>query len=153
MRCKRCGFAGRAGEAYCRRCGTLAEGISARCDQHAGLEATGACVVCGRPLCSECGIREGEGWYCEENRHAVFAAEYAPLGTAPTIFEAEALLVNLRSAGIRCEVIERKRYLALLEDPPPKGAVLYVLRPEIERARTAVADFGLQEFLDEGIRP
>lgn len=105
-RCPNCDQEIDAESESCPACGTLF--VEAFCDRHADRKAVGACIICGRRVCEECGV-EGRG-YCVCSDHAdipVFDG-WAQLYITPEETEAQLIRDNLRSAGIDAEILSQK---------------------------------------------
>jgi RNA polymerase subunit RPABC4/transcription elongation factor Spt4 len=105
-RCPNCDQEIDAESESCPACGTMF--IEAFCDDHPERRAAGACIVCGRRVCDDCGIDERGYCVCSEHADIPIFEGWAQLYTTPEEVEAQLIRDNLHAEGIDAEILSQK---------------------------------------------
>lgn len=141
MACKRCSTRLDAGALWCHACGEWASDKRAVCEGPEADPATGACVVCGTPVCGTCGTEADNRTFCGEAGHEEIARTHVLFGRYTSEFEADWVAANFFSAGIGVMMFPfRMRpglYGLALEDE----AAVFVLRQDEERCRQIMKQY------------
>ena len=90
----------------CPACGATAGGVA--CETHPDREATGRCVVCGRPLCPECRADGGRAFLCERHRSVNVIEGWAQAYSTTSEVEAQLICDNLRAEGIEARIFSQR---------------------------------------------
>lgn len=95
----------------CPACGKLF--VAAQCETHPELAAEGACVICGRRVCSEDDGAEDDYYVCSEHADIPVFEGWAQVYKSTSDIEANLIRDNLEAAGIDAQVLsQRDRTLA-----------------------------------------
>ncbi len=104
------------------------------CARHRERAARALCFICGEPVCEACSAQKDGTFYCQGNDHERTLEEWTRLVTLDSEFEADMLVHNLRTGGIRAQVFSL-RAIGDLFPPVTKLAVrIFVERSEESRA-------------------
>jgi hypothetical protein len=119
LSCEFCAEGLEPGEKFCPHCGMLQagaaeEGEEIECENHPKMEAVGACVVCGKPVCGDCAVKRHGRIHCEEDEHIKIAQGWAVVCTTGTEYEAQMVRANLENAGIPCMVFSQRDHVYFL---------------------------------------
>jgi hypothetical protein len=112
--CIYCGAEIEPGLLYCPECGKIFTSRifdpedEIECEEHINSPAVGICVICGKPVCSECSIEVDGKIYCKEGNHRQYDEDWVVIYTTQYEYEAEMLKANIESAGIPCVVFSTK---------------------------------------------
>lgn len=97
---------------FCPHCGVLRAVPSPKhtpvmCKIHGDRPATGACVVCGKPVCESCAVRKVGKILCDDDEHVKIAFDWVAVCSASTQEEADMIRANLEGAGIEALVFSQ----------------------------------------------
>ena len=145
--CKNCSADLQKGYEFCHLCGSLVEssedhGIPVECETHPDQRAIGICVVCGRPLCSECGIKRTGKFLCDDPEHTILLQDWCVMLQPDSEFEAEAVVRNLADGGIEVKAFSLHDHVAaswLKEN----SVLVFVRTSEHEKAKTLLKELNL----------
>src|SRR5512143_3116659 len=109
--CPRCEEQVYDGDTFCDHCGILLpvsdEENLPECEKHPDRAAVGGCIVCGRPVCSEC-ANEVEGkYFCDDDSHLNVHQDYVVAFSTALEYEADMIKANLDGAGIEALVFNQ----------------------------------------------
>jgi len=115
--CKNCSTQLPIERTYCEVCGVLIEpceenDFNVECETHSDHCATGLCVICGRPVCSECVVKSAEKILCNDPEHRVLLQEWNVMYQSDSEFEADALVRNLANGGIETKTFSLQDHIA-----------------------------------------
>ena len=136
--CRQCGAAVRGNFPWCPVCGsalfpaTNEEQI--HCENHTDSPAEGFCVVCSKPLCSECVRIQSGAVVCGDSSHTDLLSGWARVFDSMMEFEVDMMERNLELAGMPCRVFFRRAHLAGLIVKEFTGGRVFVPRERIEQA-------------------
>ncbi len=112
MRCSFCGSSGPASQTFCRECGRIQSQYadSAECENHPGEAAVALCVLCGKPVCSDCAVTSDGRVYCNDPHHRALSLEWVPVYVADSEFESDMIACNLAAAKIDTRVFSFRKH-------------------------------------------
>ncbi|HEX9106681.1 MAG TPA: zinc-ribbon domain-containing protein [Longimicrobiales bacterium] len=113
--CPNCGNTVPANAEACPACGHL-HASTVACATHPERQATGACVVCDRPLCDECDRGEGPEYLCEQHSVVPVTEGWAQVYTTGDDVEADLVRDNLLAEGIDAQVLSQKDHFSFTMD-------------------------------------
>jgi hypothetical protein len=105
--CPRCGEQVQPDDDFCQHCGELFL-LQVPCRTHPDRRATGACVICARPFCSECGGRVGRSFLCNQHGGYEIYEENARVFGSSDASQIEFARDCLEKAGLHPVVFSRK---------------------------------------------
>ena len=147
--CENCSSHLRSDETFCGVCGAFIEpgeknNIPVECETHPDLRADGLCVVCSRPVCSECGRRSAGKMLCSDPEHRFMLQEWSVVCQPESEFHAEAFVRNLADSGIEARSFSLHDHIAAhwLNET---RVLVFVKTTEYERAQTLLRDLNLIE--------
>ena len=118
-RCPNCDQEIDAESESCPACGTLF--VEAFCDAHGERRAVGACIICGRRVCEDCGSAERGYCVCSAHSDIPVFEGWAQVYTTPEELEAQLIRDNLQAEGIDARFVsgglEAGRFGADAETP------------------------------------
>jgi hypothetical protein len=137
--CKNCSAQLHAGQKYCYGCGKFngtadENDLKLECEAHPDRRAGGLCVVCSKPVCTDCEVKVDGKILCTDPEHRILLQEWCILDETDSEFEAEALVRNLADGGIEARMFSLHDHAAahwLHEN----RIVLFVRIPENEKAK------------------
>ncbi len=141
MRCRRCPAEVPTGDHWCERCGLWASSEQAVCEGEELRPATGACVVCGTPVCDACGVQHEGVTYCADASHRGLQETHVLLGRYGSMFEADWICRNLENGGIGARMFEYRSHPGLYGLTLAHEASVYVLREQQEAARGIIDQY------------
>jgi hypothetical protein len=118
------------------------QGAAIECETHPGNRAVGLCVVCGRPVCSDCELKSGEKTLCNDPGHQKVLQEWCKLYQSDSVFDADAVKHNLADGGIEAKIFSLHDHIAthwLKEN----RVLLFVRKSEGEKAKALLQDLNL----------
>lgn len=147
INCKNCSIQLQAGSMFCYGCGTLDEtteenDFKIECEMHPGRYAVGLCVICGKPVCSDCEVKSGKKILCADPEHKILLQEWCLIHQMESEFEAEALMRNLADNGIEGRMFSLHDHIAshwLNEN----RVVLFVKNLERDKAKSLLKNLNL----------
>jgi hypothetical protein len=99
--CPNCAAEVTAENTFCDACGRfLSDEHLPECAMHSGTPAAGICVVCSIPVCEECSEHSEKKFLCRDKGHRGILENWRVLCRPSSEFDAEAILRNVRAAGI-----------------------------------------------------
>ena len=145
--CKNCSTQIQAGQKFCRICGALIDigeenKFYVECETHPDHHAVGLCIVCGKPVCSDCKVKSAEKYLCNDPEHAILLQEWCVMLQPDSEYEAEALTRNLADAGIKTKTFSLHDHIAthwLNEN----RVLLFVRKSEEKKARVLLKELNL----------
>jgi RNA polymerase subunit RPABC4/transcription elongation factor Spt4 len=145
--CKNCSTYLQAEQRFCRECGALLEtreenGFKIECETHPDRRAIGLCIICGRPVCSDCEVTSGGKILCTDPEHRTLVQDWRVIHQPDSEFEAEALVRNLADNGIEAKTFSLHDSVAtywLNEN----RVLLYVRKSEGEKAKALLKELNL----------
>ena len=149
MKCKRCKTAGAKDVLFCRNCGIPFHGnVGIECENHPDRDASGICVVCGKPVCDDCTTTKEGKSYCEDASHAQLLTTHVKLASAISVSAAELLARNLTANGVAALFFSQHQYSHFYRftDGPP--ALLYVPKGKVDTAHQLLLEMDLTDFLN-----
>lgn len=113
MRCAFCGSNNPTSQSFCGECGRVQEPIadSAECENHPGEATVALCVLCGKPVCSDCAVTSDGRVYCDDPQHRTLALEWVPVYIAESEFESDMIACNLAASKIDTRVFSFRKHL------------------------------------------
>lgn len=105
-RCPNCDQEIDAESESCPACGTLF--VEAFCDAHGERRAVGACIICGRRVCEDCGSAERGYCVCSAHSDIPVFEGWAQVYTTSEELEAQLIRDNLQAEGIDAEILSQK---------------------------------------------
>jgi hypothetical protein len=145
--CRNCSTQLQSGQQICSVCGALVDTrdgkvISMECETHPDRCAVGLCVICSRPVCSDCAVKSGGKILCADPEHRIVFQGWAVLHRPDSEFEADALVCNLADAGIEAKTFSLHDHVAahwLKEN----RILVFVKNPENEKATVLLHELKL----------
>ena len=118
--CPHCGAEVQIDHDFCAECGEIFAD-SVVCHRHPAKPASGVCVVCRMPSCSECGGKVQNRFLCEEHDTLEIFEGMARVFGSSNAVEVEFAKTSLETAGLHPFVFSRKA------NPISLGAPEYTL--------------------------
>ena len=112
------------------------------CETHPDHRAVGLCVVCGKPVCSDCEVKSAGKLLCNNPEHRILLQEWGVMYEPDSEFEAEALVRNLADGGIDAKTFSLHDHVAacwLNEN----RVLLFVRKLEVEKAKMLLKELNL----------
>ena len=151
MRCEQCGAPHSAAALFCSTCGfRVRENDIVECDTHSMIEATGVCVICGRPVCDDCAVTRDGKVFCDDARHAELAATHESIAYVSSEAEGEIVAKNLASGGIPALLFSAKRYSHFCQLTDEGRVSVLVAVAERDNALHILEEMDLTEFFSPG---
>jgi hypothetical protein len=145
--CKNCSTQIQAGQKFCYVCGVLLDAgeekiFEIECETHPDCRAVGLCVICGKPVCSDCEVKSAGKILCSDPEHRILLQEWCVLHQPDSEFEAEALVRNLADAGIKAKTFSLRDYITTrwLDE---NRVFLFVRKSENEKAKALLKELNL----------
>lgn len=128
-------------------CGTLfnrgeEKVLEIECETHPDCRAIGFCVICGKPVCSDCEVKSAGKILCSDPEHRILLQEWCVMHQPDSEYEAEALMRNLADGGIEIKTFSLQDHVAthwLNEN----RVLLFDRKSEKERAQTLPKELNL----------
>jgi hypothetical protein len=99
---------------FCIVCGLrVRHSENVDCENHSDEPAAGSCVVCGKPVCGDCGVSADGKMYCDQPEHRVFSQEWEVIYCCDSEFEADAVRRNLEDAGFEARLFSSRTHVAM----------------------------------------
>ena len=113
MPCAFCGSDDLASLPFCLECGRVRKqnADSAECENHPGEAAVALCVLCGKPVCSDCAVTTDSKVYCDDPHHRTLSLEWVSVYIAESEFESDMISCNLKAATIDTRVFSFRKYV------------------------------------------
>ena len=105
--CPHCGAKVRADDDFCAECGEIF-GENVVCHRHSAKLASGVCIVCRMPFCSNCGGRVQNRFLCGEHDSLEIYEGMARVFGSNSVAEVEFAKTSLKTAGLHPFVFSRK---------------------------------------------
>jgi RNA polymerase subunit RPABC4/transcription elongation factor Spt4 len=145
--CKNCSTQLQDGQKFCNVCGTLLDADEDRifkieCETHTNHRAIGLCVICGKPVCSDCEVKTDNKILCNNPEHKILFQEWSVLYQPDSEFEAETLVRNLADSGIETKTFSLHDHITtywLNEN----RVLLFIRKSEIEKAKALLKELNL----------
>ena len=145
--CENCSTQLQSGQKFCGICGAfihtgVKNDFTVECETHQDRPAIGVCVVCSRPVCSECMVKSAGKILCTDAEHGIVLLEWCVLYQPDSEFEAEALVRNLADSGIETKAFSLHDHAAAhwLDD---NRVVLFVRKSEEKKAKELLKELNL----------
>ena len=155
--CPKCEEPVNAGDSFCDHCGILllddAGDSMPDCAVHPDRPAVGGCVVCGKPVCDECGNEIEGKIFCDDDSHVDVHQDYAVAYRSSAGYEAEMVKSNLESAGIPVKLFDQHGHVYFVDIG--SMALVHVLVPKEQHAKALeiIAAILASSPLEEDERP
>jgi hypothetical protein len=145
--CNNCSTQLRDGQKFCGACGTFIDTseeniLKVECETHPNHRAVGLCVICGKPVCSDCVVMNEGKSLCADPEHRMVLQEWCIMQQLDSEFEAGALVRNLADGGIEVKTYSLHDHIAthwLTEN----HVLLFVRKLEIEKAKALLKELNL----------
>jgi hypothetical protein len=145
--CKNCSTQLPTEQQCCEVCGALIEpceenDFTVECETHSDHCATGLCVICGRPVCSECLVKSAEKILCNDHEHSILLQEWNVMYQSDSEFETDALVRNLANGGMETKTFSLHDHVATywLNENRVR---LFVKKSEEEKAKALLKELNL----------
>jgi RNA polymerase subunit RPABC4/transcription elongation factor Spt4 len=100
--CRNCGEDVTTESDFCPHCGLLfSSAEELECETHAGMRATGVCIVCRSLVCARCSKESGRRIFCLEHADTEVQQDWARVYQSTEINESELVKSVLESSGFR----------------------------------------------------
>ncbi len=148
MRCKHCNSAHSTEALFCSACGAiLSGGNEIECENHSGTNATGVCIVCGKPVCDDCSITHAGKIYCDDVTHSAMTTTHSKAAAAGTEFDADVLAKNLAANGVAALVFSARRYSQFCRLTDDDSVSIFVKTELMQDAHRLIEELELTDFL------
>jgi hypothetical protein len=145
--CTHCSTPLQAGQKYCDVCGSLIDTsrekvFNVACEVHPDHYAIGLCVICAKPVCTDCEVKSARKILCNDPDHRIVLEEWRKIYQADSEFETEALVRNLADCGIAAKTFSLHDHIAthwLNEN----RVCLFVKKSEEEKAIALLKELNL----------
>jgi hypothetical protein len=145
--CKNCSTQLKDGQKFCGMCGALIDAseenvFKVECETHPDHYAVGLCVICGKPVCSDCEVKNEGKILCADPEHRMVHQDWRVLYQPDSEFEAEALVHNLADGGIEAKTFSLHDHVTthwLNEN----RVLLFVRKTEDEKAKALLRELNL----------
>ena len=145
--CKNCSIQLQDGQIFCNVCGAIIDTgdedvLKIECETHPDRCAVGLCVICGKPVCSDCKVKSTGKILCNDPEHRILLQEWCVMYQQNSEFEAEAFVRNLADGGIEARTFSLQDHIAthwLNEN----RVILYVRKSENEKAKAFLKELNL----------
>ena len=105
--CPRCNGQVQAGDDFCPHCGELfLEKVP--CTNHPDKHATGACIICAKPFCPECGGWVGGNFLCAAHSTCEIYEEHVRIFGSSDVVQVEFAADCLVKEGLHPVIFSRK---------------------------------------------
>jgi hypothetical protein len=145
--CRNCSMQLMAGHTFCKKCGSVVDTSedhdeTIECETHPDHYAVGICVICGRPVCSDCEVKSNEKILCHDPEHKIALHEWCAMVEPGSEFEAVALVRNLSDGGIEAKAFSLHDHVAThwLEET---HILLFVKTSECEKGKALLQELNL----------
>ncbi|MBI5648686.1 MAG: DUF2007 domain-containing protein [Ignavibacteriae bacterium] len=157
VHCKKCEEPVPATDTFCDHCGVLLLDAETdetpECAEHPDSPAMAGCIMCGKPVCSEC-ANEIEGkYFCNNDTHYTLHQDYAVVYRSSAEYEAEMIRANLESAGIDTQLFDQHGHVYFVDIGEMALVSVYVRKDEIERAGEIVQAILNSPPLEDDVDP
>ena len=109
--------------------------------------ATGVCVICGKPVCDDCSIARENKVYCDDVAHSHLAIEYTRLWTAADESSADIITKNLSANGVPALHYSPKSFSQLCHLTDDCSVSVFVKTEMIGEAKRLLEEMDLEDFL------
>ena len=148
MTCRNCGSKNSDGVLFCGVCGMSMGGSeSVECETHPAANATGICVVCGRPVCGDCSTTKGAAVFCKDASHALLMETHIRFAHAESEFDADLVVRNLAAHDLPAMAFSQKKYSRFHSFTDNPAVSLFVAKEMHETALRIVDELELNDFL------
>jgi hypothetical protein len=145
--CKNCSTQLQNGQKFCIVCGTFIDtnkenDLKVECETHSDHHAVGLCVICSKPVCSDCEVKSDGKILCNNPEHKILFQEWRVMYKPDSEFEAEALVRNLADGGIEAKTFSLHDHITtrwLNEN----RVLLFVRKSEVEKAKALLKELNL----------
>ncbi len=148
--CENCDGQVSSGGFFCHHCGIILEPGEGEieCEEHPKQEAVGMCVVCGKPVCSECARKKGNTVFCKTAEHVKIHKQWSVIFSTKIVYEAEMIKANLENAGFHSQIFSQFDHASFASYG--KFAIVKVMVPhaQADEARETLRELNLLD--DEG---
>ena len=148
MTCKNCSSKNSDSVLFCRVCGmSMGDPESVECESHPAANATGICVVCGRPVCGDCSTTKGAAVFCKDASHALLMDTHMRFAFAENEFDADLVARNLAAHDVPAIAFSLKKYSQFYRFTDNPAVSLFVSKEMHETALRIVDELELNDFL------
>jgi hypothetical protein len=145
--CKNCLTQLQAEQKVCGVCGVLIDmseekTFNIECETHPNHRAIGFCVICGRPVCSECEVKSAGKILCNDPDHRILLQEWSMVHQPDSEFEADALVRNLADGRIEAKTFSLHDHMATFWLHENR-VLLFVRKSEDEKAKALLKELNL----------
>jgi hypothetical protein len=147
--CKNCSVQLQASKKFCDVCGALVDtgeenDFKIECETHPDRQAVGLCIICGKPVCSDCEVKSAGKILCSDPEHRILHLEWREMHRTDSEFEAAALVCNLADGGFETKTFSIHDHVAT-HWLNGNRVLLFVRKSENEKAKTFLKELNLIE--------
>lgn len=147
--CKNCLTKLRNGQKFCDLCGVIVSvdkenDFEIECETHTEQRANGICVICSKPVCSECEVQSAGKILCNDPEHRILLQEWSVMYEPDSEFEAKAVVRNLADGGIEAKSFSLHDHIATYGLGENRVRV-FVRKSENEKAKALLKELNLTD--------
>ncbi len=151
MTCPRCQAVNTIAALFCVSCGyVLRDQDEVECENHSGTNATGVCIICGKPVCDDCSAAREHKMYCDDVAHSRLTTDYSKLAAVATEFDADMLVKNLSVNGVTALYYSTTRFSQFCRLTDDRSVSIFVKRDMAGEARRLLEEMEFEDFLIDG---
>ncbi len=148
MTCLHCKAENTKTSLFCVACGyALCAYDEIECENHPGTNATGVCVICGKPVCDDCSVAREKKVYCADAAHTQLITAYTKLWTVENEFGADIIIKNLSTNGVSSLHYSPKRFSQFCHLTDDCSVSVFVRTEMIDEAQRLLKEMDLKDFL------
>ncbi len=147
LTCENCDGSIKVNEPFCKHCGIVLESSEGEfeCEEHSKKEAVGFCIVCGKPICSECAQEKQHRLFCKKPDHAAIHHSWSMVFTTKNDYEADIAVANLENAGLKLKMFSFADHGVFVQMSEHSVAKVFVQKNQASRAKEILQKLDLLE--------
>lgn len=148
MHCPHCNALIGEKRSFCVECGMLQKSNlseSVECENHAGEQAIGLCMICGKPVCGDCAVTSEGKIFCDNVQHQEMFTSWLTVHVSDFEFESDMIRQNLANAGMESKVFSSHDHGGTYWLPDVKLVRVMVPNKLKERALHILRDLHLKD--------